>query len=70
MDVEVDLTPYAGRAIELELLNAFNQKNWEAAFWADISIRSSAGARYGQPQSSGPTLNPFVHKSDARDEQE
>ena len=70
MDVEVDLAPYAGQAIELELVNSFNQKNWEAAFWADISIRSSAGARYGLPQSMGPTLNAFVHKSDAQDEQE
>jgi hypothetical protein len=68
MELDVDLTPYAGRAIELELLNAFNEKNWEAAFWADISIRSSASARYGQSKSAGPTLNPFVHKSDAKDE--
>jgi hypothetical protein len=41
MDVDADLTPYAGHDIELELLNAFNEKNWEAAFWAEIAIDGS-----------------------------
>jgi hypothetical protein len=44
----------------LELVNAFNEKNWEAAFWADIAIRSSGDARYSSPDASGPRLNPFV----------
>lgn len=63
-NVDVDLTPFAGQAILLELVNAFNEKNWEEAFWADITIDSGPNARFGQPNASGPRLNAAVQGAD------
>lgn len=70
MDVDVDLTPFAGQAIKLELINAFNKKNWEEAFWAKIEIKSDPGARYGQPNPQPPKLNAFVQHDTTGDDGE
>ena len=38
--IDIDLTPYAGRTIKLELLNQPNGWSWEAGYWAEIDIRN------------------------------
>jgi hypothetical protein len=40
MDVEVDLSNYAGSVAELQLLNKANGWAWEAGYWAKIAIAS------------------------------
>ncbi|MDI6450843.1 ADP-ribosylglycohydrolase family protein [Anaerobaca lacustris] len=39
-DVAVDLSPYAGRAVKIELVNEPTGWRYEAAFWAEISLAS------------------------------
>ena len=41
MDVDVDLTDYAGKTVKLELVNQANGWAWEAAYWAQIELISS-----------------------------
>ncbi len=38
--VTVDLSPYAGKSVQLELVNQPDGWRWEAAYWAEIAIRS------------------------------
>jgi hypothetical protein len=38
--VSVDLSPYAGKTVQLELVNQPDGWRWEAAYWAEIAIRS------------------------------
>ena len=38
--VEVDLSPFAGRSVKLELENRANGWSWEAAYWSRIAIES------------------------------
>jgi hypothetical protein len=38
LDVEVDLSDYAGRNITLELINAPTGWDCEAGYWADIEL--------------------------------
>ena len=40
MDVDVDLSKYAGSTIELQLYNKANDWMWEAGYWAEIGITS------------------------------
>ena len=40
VDVNVNLTPFAGEEIELQLINQPNGWSWEAARWAKISLAS------------------------------
>jgi hypothetical protein len=40
LDLDVDLTPLAGREVTLELLNVPNGWAWEAAYWAHVSLES------------------------------
>ena len=40
MEVDVDLTPYAGKAINVELINQPSGWSWEAAYWAKIALES------------------------------
>jgi len=37
-DVDVDLTPFAGKTIDLELVNQANDWRFEAAYWAKVGI--------------------------------
>jgi hypothetical protein len=39
-DVNVDLSKYAGQEVKLELVNEPTDWHYEAAFWAEISLRS------------------------------
>jgi hypothetical protein len=39
-ELAVDLTPYAGRTVNLELLNQANGWNWEFGYWGRIEIIS------------------------------
>ncbi len=39
-EVAVDLSPYAGRAVKIELVNEPTGWRYEAAFWAEISLAS------------------------------
>jgi len=36
----VDLSGYAGKSVKLELLNEPNGWSYEAAYWAEIAVRS------------------------------
>jgi len=38
MDVSVDLSPWSGKTVMLELLNQPNGWSWEAGYWAKIAI--------------------------------
>ena len=38
--IEVDVTPYAGRTVQLELLNIANDWQFEAAYWSEITVES------------------------------
>ena len=38
--VTVDLTPYAGKGINLRLENAANDWNWEFGYWNEIKVSS------------------------------
>jgi len=40
LDVKVDLSPYAGKTIELELINQPTAWKFEAGHWAEISLES------------------------------
>jgi putative membrane-bound dehydrogenase-like protein len=40
MEADIDLTPYAGKSPKIELLNQPNNWAWEAAYWAEITIKS------------------------------
>ena len=40
MEVVVDLTPYAGKSINVELVNQPSGWSWEAAYWAKIAVES------------------------------
>jgi hypothetical protein len=40
MDVEVDLTDYAGKTVKLELFNKANNWAWEAGYWGKIELIS------------------------------
>jgi hypothetical protein len=37
--INLDLTPYAGKTIKLELLNQANGWAWEGGYWAEIDLR-------------------------------
>ena len=37
---DVDLSPQAGRKVNLELVNQPNGWSWEAAYWAEIDVKS------------------------------
>jgi putative heme-binding domain-containing protein len=39
--IQVDLTPFAGKTINLRLENAANDWNWEFGYWNDIQLTSS-----------------------------
>ncbi len=36
--IEVDLSPYAGKKIAVELINQPNGWSWEAAYWANVNV--------------------------------
>ncbi len=38
--IEIDLSPWAGRSVDLELLNEANGWEFEAAYWAEIAIET------------------------------
>jgi hypothetical protein len=38
--IEVDLTPYAGKSVKVELINQPNDWKWEAAYWARIDVKT------------------------------
>ena len=38
--IEVDLTPYAGKTIPVEIVNQPNGWSWEAAYWAKVAIET------------------------------
>jgi hypothetical protein len=38
MEAAVDLTPYAGKEVKLELINQPNGWAWEAGYWAEIKL--------------------------------
>ena len=40
MDVEVDLSKYAGFEIELKLANKANGWSSEAGYWAEVQLRT------------------------------
>jgi putative heme-binding domain-containing protein len=40
-NVQVDLTPFAGRTLDLRLENAANDWAWEFGYWADIEVTSA-----------------------------
>jgi len=40
MEAAVDLTPYAGKEVKLELINQPNGWAWEAGYWAEIKLTS------------------------------
>jgi len=40
MDISVDLTAYAGKTINLQLVNQPNGWAWEAAYWDQIKLVS------------------------------
>ena len=37
-NVNVDLTPFAGKKVEVELINQPNGWSWEAAYWAKVDV--------------------------------
>lgn len=37
-DIGVDLSPFAGKRIKIELTNQANSWSWEAAYWAKIVV--------------------------------
>ncbi len=39
-ELTVDLSPYAGKTISLELVNAPDEWSWEAGYWAKIAVES------------------------------
>jgi hypothetical protein len=39
--IQIDLTPFAGKKVNLRLENAANDWNWEFGYWNDIQITSS-----------------------------
>ena len=40
MEVVVELTPYAGKGVNVELINQPSGWSWEAAYWAKIAVES------------------------------
>ena len=38
--IQVDLSPYAGRSVLIELLNQADGWEFEAAYWAEIAVES------------------------------
>ena len=38
--ITVDLTPYAGKAVKVELVNQPNGWSWEAAYWAEVAVKT------------------------------
>ncbi|NLS96526.1 MAG: ADP-ribosylglycohydrolase family protein [Planctomycetaceae bacterium] len=36
--VEIDLTPFAGKSVKVELVNQPNGWSWEAAYWAKVTV--------------------------------
>jgi hypothetical protein len=38
LDVNVDLTPYAGKTVKVELVNQPTGWAWEAAYWAQVQV--------------------------------
>jgi hypothetical protein len=40
VSVDVDLSPFAGRTVNVELINQANGWSWEAAYWAKIALTS------------------------------
>ncbi len=40
MDLEIDMSPYAGKSVKLELINQPTDWKFEAAHWAEIAIVS------------------------------
>lgn len=37
-DIGVDLSPFAGKRVKIELTNQANSWSWEAAYWAKIVV--------------------------------
>ena len=37
-DIAVDLSPFAGKTIQVELINQSNGWSWEAAYWAKVDV--------------------------------
>ena len=42
LDVQFDLSPYAGQDVNLELLNQGEGKMWENGYWASIEVRAAS----------------------------
>jgi len=40
LETSVDLSPWAGKVAQLELVNQPNGWSWEAAYWAEIAVES------------------------------
>ncbi|MFP4057763.1 MAG: ADP-ribosylglycohydrolase family protein [Candidatus Brocadiia bacterium] len=40
LETDVDLSAFAGKTVELELVNHPDEWSWEAAYWAEIAVRS------------------------------
>jgi hypothetical protein len=40
LETSVDLSPWAGKGVQLELVNQPNGWSWEAAYWAEIAVES------------------------------
>jgi hypothetical protein len=40
LDLSLDLSEYAGRTVDVELLNIADDWSWEAGYWAKIEVRS------------------------------
>jgi hypothetical protein len=38
LEMEIDLSAYAGQAVVLELLNQANGRGWEGGYWAEIAV--------------------------------
>gem|GEM_PF-4809277 len=41
MTVDVDLSAYAGKKVEIELVNQPSGWNWETAYWGEIDLKTS-----------------------------
>jgi len=40
LEADVDLSPYAGKSVSLELVNQPNGWSWEGGYWAEIAVKS------------------------------
>ena len=39
-NIDIDLSPFAGKTVKVELINQANGWSWEAAYWAKIAVTS------------------------------